>query len=181
MLYSNLEKKQFSTYPPPTVSTLVTSLYQCLGVFFFYCCLSHFRIWSGIICDFQTSLREFLDPSVNRFARQTFPTVNRKRFFFVNILLPTKNAQQNAVSQARSSFWLLKPASEHARLLPRLSWSWTVLLPSDTYRKLITSITAVLLPFVTYLLIPSYFFLLFAYHSHSLSRESLSLVSDGYR
>jgi hypothetical protein len=36
----------------------------------------------------------------------------------------------------------------------RLSWSWTVLLPSDTYRKPITSITVVLLPFVTYLLTP---------------------------
>jgi hypothetical protein len=47
-----------------------------------------------------------------------------------------------------------KPASErrHARLLPRLSWSWTVLLPSNTYRKPITSITTVLLPFMSYLL-----------------------------
>jgi hypothetical protein len=51
-------------------------------------------------------------------------------------------------------FWLLKPASEHghARLLLRLSWSWTVLLPSDTHRKPITYNTTVLLPFVTYLL-----------------------------
>jgi hypothetical protein len=40
----------------------------------------------------------------------------------------------------------------HARLLPGLSWSCTVLLPSDTHRKAIMSITAVLLPFVTYLL-----------------------------
>jgi hypothetical protein len=40
----------------------------------------------------------------------------------------------------------------HARLLPRLSRSWTLLLPSDTHRNSITSITAVLLPFVTYLL-----------------------------
>jgi hypothetical protein len=76
------------------------------------------------------------------------------------VLLPTENVQQNSTLRyytphSRSPFWLLKPASEHehARLLPRLSWSWTVLLPSDTYRKLITSITAVLLPFVTYLLI----------------------------
>jgi hypothetical protein len=55
---------------------------------------------------------------------------------------------------AWSPFWLLKPASEHvhACLLPRLSWSWTVLLHSDTNRKLITSITAVSLSFVTYLL-----------------------------
>jgi hypothetical protein len=31
----------------------------------------------------------------------------------------------------------------HGRLPPRLSWSWTVLLPSDTHRKHIMSITAV--------------------------------------
>jgi hypothetical protein len=36
--------------------------------------------------------------------------------------------------------------------LPRTSWSWTVLLPIDTHTKPITSVTAVLLPFVTYLL-----------------------------
>jgi hypothetical protein len=35
-------------------------------------------------------------------------------------------------------------------LLHRLSWSWTVLLPSDTHIKFISSSTAVLLPFVTY-------------------------------
>jgi hypothetical protein len=47
----------------------------------------------------------------------------------------------------------LKLTSEHAheRLLRRLSWSWTVLLPSNKHRKPITSITAALLPFVTYL------------------------------
>jgi hypothetical protein len=32
----------------------------------------------------------------------------------------------------------------------RLQWSWTVLLPSDTHRKPIRSITAVLLPFTAY-------------------------------
>jgi hypothetical protein len=75
------------------------------------------------------------------------------------VLLPTKNAQQNAAlryytPQAWSPFWPLKPASKHshAGLLRILSWSWPVLLPSDTYRKTITSITAVLLSFVTYLL-----------------------------
>jgi hypothetical protein len=40
----------------------------------------------------------------------------------------------------------------HARLLPRPSWNWTVLLHSDTHSKPITSIAAALLPFVTYLL-----------------------------
>jgi hypothetical protein len=48
-----------------------------------------------------------------------------------------------------SPSWLLKPASE-----PRLLRSWIVLLPSDTHREPITSITIVLLPFVTYLLTP---------------------------
>jgi hypothetical protein len=41
--------------------------------------------WSSIICDFRTSLREFLNPVVNRFTRQTLPTVCRKHFF-MNIL-----------------------------------------------------------------------------------------------
>jgi hypothetical protein len=77
---------------------------------------------------------------------------------FIESLCPQKSHKRTLLFritlQARSPFWLLKPASElaHARLLPRLSWSWTVLLPSDTHRKPITSITAVLLPFVTYLL-----------------------------
>jgi hypothetical protein len=53
------------------------------------------------------------------------------------VLLPTKNAQRNAAlwyytPRARSPSWLLKPASQyaHAYLLPRLSWSWTALLPT---------------------------------------------------
>jgi hypothetical protein len=44
----------------------------------------------------------------------------------------------------------------HARLLPRLSRSCTLLLPNDIHRKPITSITAVLLPFVTFAESPSY-------------------------
>jgi hypothetical protein len=42
--------------------------------------------WSGIISgDFRTPSRKFLDPVVNRFSRQTLPTVNRKHIF-MNIL-----------------------------------------------------------------------------------------------
>jgi hypothetical protein len=74
-------------------------------------------------------------------------------------LFPTQNEQQNAdlrqnIPQARLPFRLLKPASKHAhaRLLPRLSRSWIVLLPSDTHRTPITPITALLLPFVTNIL-----------------------------
>jgi hypothetical protein len=75
------------------------------------------------------------------------------------VLFPTKKPHNRTLlfsndTQLRSPFWLLKPASEHAhaRLLPRLSRSWTVLLPSDIHRKPITPITVALLPFVTYLL-----------------------------
>jgi hypothetical protein len=74
--------------------------------------------------------------------------------------LPTKNAQQNAAlrqytPQERSPLWLQKTSSghAHARLLPRLFWSWTLLLPTDTHRRSLMSITDVLLPFLTYLLI----------------------------
>jgi hypothetical protein len=45
------------------------------------CCLGHFRPWSGNICDFWTSLREFFEPVVNHFTRQTLPTINRKHFY----------------------------------------------------------------------------------------------------
>jgi hypothetical protein len=71
------------------------------------------------------------------------------------LLFPTeKRTTQCSSSEEQSPFWLLKPASmhAHAHLLPWLSWSWTVLLPSDTHREPITSITAILLSLVTYLL-----------------------------
>jgi hypothetical protein len=54
----------------------------------FDCSLSHFRTSSGI-CDFRTSVREFLDPVVNRFKQQTLPTVNTKHFFMSIICIET--------------------------------------------------------------------------------------------
>jgi hypothetical protein len=105
----------------------------------------------------------FVDLVVNRFTLRTLPTLKRKHFF-MNILCiesfcPQKKTHNRNLLFGNTllkhgPFWLLKPASEHshARLLPRLSWKWTVLLPSDTHRKPITSITAFLLPVVTYLL-----------------------------
>jgi hypothetical protein len=95
-------------------------------------CLSHFRTWSGIICDIRTSLVECIDLVENRFTRQTLLTVNRKHFC-MNMLCIEFFCPQNGTTeccssvvhpQARSLFWLLTPASEHAhaRLLPRLSW-----------------------------------------------------------
>jgi hypothetical protein len=90
---------------------------------------------------------------------QTLPTVNGNHFF-MNILciesFCTSRTHIRTLLFGSRPFWPIKPASEYgcASLLPRLSWSWTVLLPSDTHRKPITSITSVLLPFVTYLLTP---------------------------
>jgi hypothetical protein len=152
------KKHSFLDVSSTNTDTLVPSLYQCVetrSTEIFDCCLLTF---SGIIWDFRTSLREFLDPVVNPFTRQTLLIVNKK-YLYINILyikslfFTKENAQQKPslpsyTPQARSSFWLLKPVleNEHARLLPTMSWSWTVLLPSDTHRKLITSITAVLLP-----------------------------------
>jgi hypothetical protein len=58
--------------------------------------------------------------------------------------LPTNLTADRCSSVIHSSstvaILILKPASEHehARLLPRVLWSWTVLLHADTYRKLIT-------------------------------------------
>jgi hypothetical protein len=122
----------------------------------FDCCLRHFCTSVSTSSPF----REFLDPVMNRFTRQTLPTVNRKKLFMNNLCIeyfgPQKSTTERCSSvvhpQARSSFWLLKQDSEHAHvyLWTRLSWNWTVLLPSDTYRKPVTSITAILLPSVTY-------------------------------
>jgi hypothetical protein len=66
------------------------------------CCLSHFRTWSGMICVFRLSLREFLYPVMNCFMRQTLATVTRKHLF-MNILctksfLPTKKRTKERCS-----------------------------------------------------------------------------------
>jgi hypothetical protein len=106
--------------------------------------------------------RNFGHPGVDCFTRQTLPTVNTKNVFMTKLYIesfyPQKTHNNPAfryhTPQAPSPFWLLNPSSEHAhaRLLPRPSWSWTVLLPSNTHRKPITSIAVVFLPFVAYLL-----------------------------
>jgi hypothetical protein len=62
-------------------------------------------------------------------------------------LLVVYSSSTVAILTTETSLWPCACES-----LPRLSWSWTVLLPSDTHRKPITSFTAVLLPSVIYLL-----------------------------
>jgi hypothetical protein len=116
----------------------------------------HLRFNVFIISQTSVPRWQFLDPVVNRFIWQTLSTLNRKHFFMnilhIESIFPQRHTTDLCFSVARSPFLLLKPASEHAhaRLLPRLSLNWTVLLSSDPHR--ITSITAVLLPFVAYLL-----------------------------
>jgi hypothetical protein len=144
-------------YPPVNLNQLLHPLHSC-----FYHNINK-ATWLCIICDFRTSLREYFDPVVKRFKRQTLPTVKRKNFF-MNILCivsfcPQKKPQNRtllfgSIHSSMIAIWLLKRASEHAHewLLPRLSWSWTVLLRSDAYGKFITSNTTVLFLFMTYLL-----------------------------
>jgi hypothetical protein len=99
--------------------------------------------------------RNICHPFVNIFKRQTLLYEYPLHW----VLLPTKKRTTErchsvVYSQAWSPFWLRIQVSEnvHAHLLPKLSRSWNMLLPSDTYRKPLTSITAVLHQFVTYLL-----------------------------
>jgi hypothetical protein len=96
--------------------TLAPSLYQCVetrGTYVFGLLshpLPHLRFNPFVISEMFVT---FLDPAVNRFTRQTLPTVNRKHFF-MNILCtesfcPQKYAQQKAAlryytPQARSPF-----------------------------------------------------------------------------
>jgi hypothetical protein len=104
-----------------------------------------------------------LPPKWNRFKRQTLPNVNRKAFLYEYplhwALWPQKahNRTCSSVVYFSSTVTILTAETilwtcACACLLPWLSWIWTVLLPSDTYRKPVTSKTAVLLPFVTCLL-----------------------------
>jgi hypothetical protein len=155
-------KKLFLDKSSTNTDTLVPSLYQCVetrNIEFWR--LSHFRASVAT----SSSSAKSSPPSCEPLYMTNTSYLKQETFHYEHPLhwipLITKIAQQNAdfrkySPQARSPFWLLKPTSEHARarLLTRLSWSWTMLLPSNTHRKPITSITAALLPFVIYLLTP---------------------------
>jgi hypothetical protein len=136
----------FSTYPPPTLIHLsyrFTSAPKPTVQKSLHCCLSHFRPSVSSSATFEGPSRPSCEPlyatNTSHRKQETFLYGYPLRW----VPLCTKK---------KTPFWQLKPASEHARLLPKLSWSWTVLLPSDVYRKPITSITAVSLRFVIYLL-----------------------------
>jgi hypothetical protein len=92
------------SYPPPTLihlSLRFTSASKPATQKYFWLLsqpLPHLRFKLFVISE---TFATFLDPAVNRFTRQTLPTVNRKHFF-MNILctesfLSTKNAQTTAL------------------------------------------------------------------------------------
>jgi hypothetical protein len=166
MIFEPGIKHLFLDIPSTNIDTLVSSLYQCVEthrILVFWLLsqpLSHLRLNLFVVSENLPWRCLFLDLVVYRCTWQTLSTVNRKHFF-MNILRIESFCLQKrteercslvAHPQARSPFWLLRPPSEYARLLPELSWSWTVLLPSDIHRKPTTSITAVLLLFVAYVL-----------------------------
>jgi hypothetical protein len=108
--------------------------------------------------------RNVSHPVANCFTWQTLPTVNRKHLF-MNILCTESFCPQKTHNRTMFFGRILLKHIHHfecwnqplnmcmAACLPsRLSWSLTVLLPSDTHRKHVTYLTAVLVPFVTYLL-----------------------------
>jgi hypothetical protein len=127
----------------------------------FGCSLSHsappfHHLWLS------KALERIYQPSCEQLYATSTSQRKQKKYLCEHFCIESfcsQNTQRNTVlryytPQSRSAFWLLKPASKpaHARLLLRPSWSWIVLLPSDTHRKDITHITDVLLPFVSYLL-----------------------------
>jgi hypothetical protein len=90
------EKHLFLYISSTNIDTLVPSLYQWVETrrTEVYCLLSqpflHFHFNLFVITK---KIPTFLDPSVNRFTRQTLPTVNRKYFLWIPlhwVLLPTK-------------------------------------------------------------------------------------------
>jgi hypothetical protein len=148
------EKHLFLDISPTIIDTLVPSLYRCVRN------PQHTSL-STVSATSEPPFEPLHQWNVchsvlNHFTRQTHPTAERN---IINILCIETFYPQNTnrtllFGSTQSPFWLLKPAFEHAHvhLIPILSWSWTLLLPSDTHRKPNTSIAVVLLPFVTYLL-----------------------------
>jgi hypothetical protein len=141
--------------------TVVPSLYRCVETRNspLNCCLSHFRTSVSTSSSSVKRLPPKVEPlyATNTSQREQETFLYKYPFAlspFVHKECTTERCSSVADSLSTVAILTTEPASEHAhaRLLPRLSWSWTVVLPGDTQRKPITSTTAVLLPFVTYLL-----------------------------
>jgi hypothetical protein len=157
------EKHLFLDTSSTNIDTLAPSLYQCVetrSIDIFWMLSPPFpRLRFNVFVIRETSATQLWTALRDKYFPPLRANISLWISFASSHFAHKKTAQQNAslrqyTPQARSPFWLLKSASEHAHahFLPRLSWSWTVLLPSDTHIKPTASITGVLLPFVTYLL-----------------------------
>jgi hypothetical protein len=160
------------------IETHVPSLYECVetrSIDVFDCCLSQFPI--------SVSSSETFESPWDNFSTQLRTASHQKEEISLNeyplhwVLFPTEKLTTERCSSVeyssstvvilttKTSLWIWAWA-----LLPRLSWSWAVLLPCDTYRKRITSITVVLFQFETYLLtLP---------HSFTICNPTLPYVSQ---
>jgi hypothetical protein len=114
--------------------------------------------------------RNICHPVVNCITRQTLPTVNRQHFFMnilcIEFFCPQKKRHKRTlifgstpssaipISTTKTNLWIRACASVTYAVI-----SWTVLVPCDTNKKHITSITGVLLSFVTYFLTIPHFLL----------------------
>jgi hypothetical protein len=158
MWYSNLEKRFLLDICSTNIDTPDPLLYQC-GLSFHP--FPHLRFDLLVISEPLPLRQEFLDPSCKLLC-STNPSHRKHETFLYEyssykVLLPTKTHNKQLLFRAllehgrHFDYWN-QPLNMHVHLLLRLSWSWTVLLPSDMNRKPITSITAVLLQFVIYLL-----------------------------
>jgi hypothetical protein len=75
-------------------------------------CLSHFRASFYIIYHLPKSLREFLEPVVNRFTRQTLPSLYRK-YFFISILCSESSCTQKTHNGTLISVSILLKHGHH--------------------------------------------------------------------
>jgi hypothetical protein len=111
--------------------TLAPSLYQCveISIVEVFCCLSHSRMWSGIICDFRTSLREFLDPVVNCFTGRTLFPLQMLRSWTSSIVSSLSKMSSSLYFKThRFGDWILPPSS--GKTYSTREWS------DPTYRNL---------------------------------------------
>jgi hypothetical protein len=119
VIFETGENIYFSTYPPPTLIHLAhrfTSASKPAAYESFGCCLSHFRT---SVSTYSSSVKG-LPPNCGPLYATNTSQRKQKTFLYKYplryVLLPTKNAQQNAAlrqdtPQTRSPFRLLKPAS----------------------------------------------------------------------
>jgi hypothetical protein len=97
----------------------------------------------------------FLDPVVNRFTRHILSTVNRRHLFMNILCIESFYSQKKTHNRALlfvSTFKYGLHFDYWNQFLNMRLRVWSVLPPSDTDRKFSASVTAVLLPFTTYLL-----------------------------